>query len=772
MKIVPNLTTNLRPWSAVLAAALVLATQLHAQPTGQWDFNSGNLSATLGSDLQFSDGPGGPTDLGTTFGTTTSLGIPDINGTPAHVMRFPVASLGMGYLMPNPLNPNAGGSLVNDYTLIMDVLYPASADAQERPILDTDGGLFVVGPDLVVAASNGIGTTPSGPYFGKLATNTWYRIGFVIQQDLATVTCYSNGVRVGSDPITPGGAAAGLDGRFALPPSASSLILGSSDTNATVGYVNSIQIRDVALNAGQMQALGGPSAAGIAQVIPPVPSFIDSRVPDQNASSVTPEPAIHVVLNQGDTTVNSGSIKLYMDGALVPATVTATAPTFTIDYSVTTILRPLSVHQLSVAYSDSVAGQQTNSWSFSVASYQSVTLPAPIYTENFDEVAEGGIPAGWAVTNWTDSLTPGLNILDPQSDSYLNWVTVSTTDYLTAYPDTDDYTSPGFPEVAGNRRLMFPPIVLNGVLLTDLATGNLIVAESDQRNGNQVQVMFTSDYDFTGKTNIYVSFHNLSEQNQDNICSVEYSIDHGATWLPLLYMLDDGTTDGNGSDVVTNQSTGQIDVAATFNTARNDQAHGLAYGTYIGAAITTNLIPFIRPCRNDDPVQQKRIEVMRMAQADNQPAVRLRFMQAGTGSWFFDIDNLGFYSINTPVISVQPVSQTIDANSPVTFSVTASGSGTLSYQWEFNGQAIAGATASSYTVANVTPANAGLYDAIVSNSDGPTTSGTAQLTVVTLPQIVTQPLSQVTYVNGPVTFSPDARGGRPLSYQWYFNGSV
>lgn len=772
MKIVPNLTTNLRPWSAVLAAALALATQLHAQPTGQWDFNSGDLTATVGSDLQYADGPGGPTQLGTTFGTTTTLGIPDINGTAAHVMRFSANVSGMGYLMPDPPTANGGGSLVNDYTLIMDVLYPASANAQERPFLDADGSLFVAGPDLVVDASNGIGTTPSGPYFGAFTTNTWYRIGFVIQQDLATVTCYSNGVRIGSDTITPSGAAAGLDGRFGLTPGSTSLILGSTDTNSTAGYVSSIQIRDVALNAGQMAALGGPSATGIPQVIPPVPSYIDSRTPDVNSTTEPPLPAIHVALMAGDTTIAGNSISLYFDGALVPATVTNSPPNYTIDYPITTILRPLSSHQVSLVYSDSVAGLQTNSWNFSVMNYQNVTLPAPFYLENFDEVAPGSLPAGWVVTNDTEVDVAGYNIMDPTSDAYKDWIVIDP-DIVTSITSWDSA-----------RRLTLPPIVVNGQLLDSLIHTNFAYAESDQRSGSQVQAMFTPEIDCTGKTNVYASWHNIYEQNQDNLGAVEYSVDNGNTWHPVVYFLPDSDGQDFTSGVVVSNADGTINAVATFASTAHGPAYGLPYGTFILAPITTNLDGYIVPEPDDEAnitIESgvahnawigKDIEIHRLPLADNSAHVILRFLQTGTGSWYFGIDDLGLYSINTPVVTTQPASQTVDAGTPATFSVVANGPGTLLYQWEFNGQAIAGATNSSFTINNVTPANAGLYDVVVSNSDGPTTSGTAQLTVVTTPQMITQPLSQVTYVNATVTFSPQARGGRPLAYQWYLNGSA
>jgi len=82
-----------------------------------------------------------------------------------------------------------------------------------------------------------------------------------------------------------------------------------------------------------------------------------------------------------------------------------------------------------------------------------------------------------------------------------------------------------------------------------------------------------------------------------------------------------------------------------------------------------------------------------------------------------------------PSIVTQPVSQSVAAGASVTLSVTASGSGTLSYQWRKAGSAIAGATASSYTIATVASADAGSYDVVVSNSAGSVTSNAVTLGV-------------------------------------------
>src|SRR5205823_13265607 len=70
-----------------------------------------------------------------------------------------------------------------------------------------------------------------------------------------------------------------------------------------------------------------------------------------------------------------------------------------------------------------------------------------------------------------------------------------------------------------------------------------------------------------------------------------------------------------------------------------------------------------------------------------------------------------------------------DAGASVTFSVLASGDQPLGYQWQRNNQDITGATASTYTIANVQPFNAAAYTVIVSNSLGTVTSASATLVV-------------------------------------------
>jgi hypothetical protein len=86
--------------------------------------------------------------------------------------------------------------------------------------------------------------------------------------------------------------------------------------------------------------------------------------------------------------------------------------------------------------------------------------------------------------------------------------------------------------------------------------------------------------------------------------------------------------------------------------------------------------------------------------------------------------------VTAPQISTQPASKTVTAGQTATFSVTATGTAPLIYQWQKGNSAIAGATSSSYTTpATVTGDSGTTYRVVVSNSAGSATSNSATLTV-------------------------------------------
>src|SRR5262245_29247635 len=129
-------------------------------------------------------------------------------------------------------------------------------------------------------------------------------------------------------------------------------------------------------------------------------------------------------------------------------------------------------------------------------------------------------------------------------------------------------------------------------------------------------------------------------------------------------------------------------------------------------------------------------------------------------------------SFQAPIITQHPTNVTVDAGQPASFSVTASGVA-LSYQWQKlvgpTWTDISGATASTYSIATTTPADAGDYRVIVSNSAGSATSNPATLTVNVVgqaPNITQQPANLTVNVGESASFTVTANGTAPLSYQW------
>ena len=92
-------------------------------------------------------------------------------------------------------------------------------------------------------------------------------------------------------------------------------------------------------------------------------------------------------------------------------------------------------------------------------------------------------------------------------------------------------------------------------------------------------------------------------------------------------------------------------------------------------------------------------------------------------------------SVTGPAITTQPSAASVTTGSTATFTVVATGTAPLSYQWTKNGTAISGATGSSHTTPATTRAdNLALFAVSVSNVAATVTSATAILTVTPAPQ--------------------------------------
>jgi len=127
-----------------------------------------------------------------------------------------------------------------------------------------------------------------------------------------------------------------------------------------------------------------------------------------------------------------------------------------------------------------------------------------------------------------------------------------------------------------------------------------------------------------------------------------------------------------------------------------------------------------------------------------------------------------------PTITTQPTNQTVNAGATATFTVVATGTATLTYQWKSGGTAVTGATAASYTTPVLAVANSGTsYTVVVSNSAGSVTSNAATVTVnAVAPSITTQPTNQTVNAGATATFTVVATGTAPLTYQWKSGGTA
>jgi hypothetical protein len=131
--------------------------------------------------------------------------------------------------------------------------------------------------------------------------------------------------------------------------------------------------------------------------------------------------------------------------------------------------------------------------------------------------------------------------------------------------------------------------------------------------------------------------------------------------------------------------------------------------------------------------------------------------------------------MTAPRISAMPISQTVVVDSPVTFSVTATGTPPFDYQWFKDGALLSGASGASLSLPAAKLSDAGSYTVRVTNAAGSVTSDPAVLVVqalATVPVIITPPSAVTSSVGTPASFSVVADGAPPLTYAWRREGTL
>ena len=158
------------------------------------------------------------------------------------------------------------------------------------------------------------------------------------------------------------------------------------------------------------------------------------------------------------------------------------------------------------------------------------------------------------------------------------------------------------------------------------------------------------------------------------------------------------------------------------------------------------------------------------------PEGALYYLARGATSTSGVVFKIEFTANQAPSVTQHPANRTVSVGQSATFSVAASGTAPLAYQWQRGGVDIAGANSSSYTTPPVSAADNGArFRCVVSNSFGSATSNEAVLTVVSNQPptgTITQPAAGALYSAGDtVTYAgtasdPEQGTLPPSAFTW------
>ena len=119
-----------------------------------------------------------------------------------------------------------------------------------------------------------------------------------------------------------------------------------------------------------------------------------------------------------------------------------------------------------------------------------------------------------------------------------------------------------------------------------------------------------------------------------------------------------------------------------------------------------------------------------------------------------------------PKILIDPASLVVSPGTNVSFTVAATGTGAIRYQWLKEGVVIAGATAATLPFTNVQLVDEADYLAVVTDDIASVTSRVARLIVKVPPTVIVPLASSTNLVGSSVTFTLVATGSLPMGFQW------
>lgn len=244
----------------------------------------------------------------------------------------------------------------------------------------------------------------------------------------------------------------------------------------------------------------------------------------------------------------------------------------------------------------------------------------------------------------------------------------------------------------------------------------------------------------------------------------------------------------NGGTIAPGNSTGTLTLAAGLTVeSGSTNLFNFASGTGSSLAVQGNLV-----------VQSNSTIAINISGPTVQPTTNTLITYTGTLSGSFNPSVVvGGSSINGSVsvdtstpgeinldivpqvaITEQPQDETVSTNDPATFSVTATGSSPLYYQWYYYGSdtnsAPTGeldATNATFTITNAQSTDSGYYTVVVSNNFNSVQSRIAALIVGNVAPILSGPTNQTVIQGNNASFSASVVIANPApTFQWQTNG--
>jgi PKD repeat protein len=125
-----------------------------------------------------------------------------------------------------------------------------------------------------------------------------------------------------------------------------------------------------------------------------------------------------------------------------------------------------------------------------------------------------------------------------------------------------------------------------------------------------------------------------------------------------------------------------------------------------------------------------------------------------------------------PRLTAQPEDLLVNSGITASFSVSATGTEPLTYQWFKENTTVFISLSNTFTIGPAQANDCGDYQVVVLNVAGSETSRVANLTLRVPPAITLQPVDQTVNMGSLVAFQAEATGTAPLSYQWLKNGAA